>query len=163
MQKSEKIPEKTSRGFVSVPERIKFLDKTEKFAVLATVDNGQPYTSLVNFVFTPDCSTIFFATPRATKKYRNITKTKSVSLLIDSRSGKAKNLLKTEALTVIGEAHPLRKGKFLDDCKKIFLAKHPELKGFVNARSTALVAVDIVFCVHASRFQTITVWDCRKQ
>jgi len=36
----------------------------EYFAVLATDDHGQPYTSLVNFALTPDCKAVIFATPR---------------------------------------------------------------------------------------------------
>jgi nitroimidazol reductase NimA-like FMN-containing flavoprotein (pyridoxamine 5'-phosphate oxidase superfamily) len=88
----EKFPSTIRKGAVLIPERLEMLDRMEYFAVLATDDDRKPYTSLINFALTPDDKTIIFATPRATRKYRNMIKTKSVALLIDNRSKKTKNL-----------------------------------------------------------------------
>jgi nitroimidazol reductase NimA-like FMN-containing flavoprotein (pyridoxamine 5'-phosphate oxidase superfamily) len=160
--KNEKVPSTTRKGSVLIPERLKVLDRMEYFAVLATADDGQPYTSLVNFALTPDCKAIIFATPRATRKYRNMIKTKSVALLIDSRSKKTKNLMGTEAVTVIGNARPLRRGKAWEAFVNIYIRKHPDLAEFVYSPSTAFMVVDAIRCVHVSQFQTISVWDCGK-
>ena len=138
------------------------LDRMEYFAVLATDDDGQPYTSLVNFALTPDCKAVIFATPRATRKYRNMIKTKSVALLIDSRSKKTKNLMGTEAVTVIGNARPLRRGKAWEAFANIYIRKHPDLAEFVYSPSTAFMVVDATRCIHVSQFQTISIWDCGK-
>ena len=138
------------------------LDRMECFAVLATDDEGQPYTSLVNFALTPDCKAVIFATPRATRKYRNMIKTKSVALLIDSRSKKTKNLMGTEAVTVIGNARPLRRGKAWEAFANIYIRKHPDLAEFVYSPSTAFMVVDATRCIHVSQFQTISIWDCGK-
>jgi uncharacterized pyridoxamine 5'-phosphate oxidase family protein len=159
MKKKEDIPVKTQKGVVAIPERLKVFNKEEYFAVLATDDGGKPYTSLVSYAFTPDVKVIFFATPRNTRKYKNIIHSAHVSLLIDNRSKKQKNLLATEAITVIGIAKPVRKGKRWDELAAIFLAKHPDLEEFFNSPTTALIAVDITQCVHVSSFQSVSIWD----
>lgn len=158
--KKEKVPSTTRKGAVLIPERLKMLDRTEYFAVLATDDGGQPYTSLINFALAPDYKTIIFATPRATRKYRNMIKTKSVAILIDSRSKKTKNLMGTEAVTVIGSARPLRRGRAWEAFANIYSKKHPDLAEFVHSPSTALMVVNATRCIHVSQFQTISVWDC---
>ncbi len=156
----EKFPSTIRKGAVLIPERLEVLDRTEYFAVLATDDDRKPYTSLINFALTPDDKTIIFATPRATRKYRNMIKTKSVALLFDNRSKKTKNLMGTEAVTVIGKARSLRRGKAWEDFANIYIKKHPDLAEFVYAPSTALMVVDATRCIHVSQFQTISVWDC---
>jgi nitroimidazol reductase NimA-like FMN-containing flavoprotein (pyridoxamine 5'-phosphate oxidase superfamily) len=158
--KKERVPNTTKKGTVVIPDRLKMLDRKEYFAVLATDDEGQPYTSLVNFALTKDCRKVIFATPKATQKYRNILKTKSVALLIDNRSKNTKNLMGTEAVTIIGNAHPVRRGKNWDALADIYCKKHPDLTDFVHSPSTALMVVDAMRCVHVSEFQTVSVWDC---
>jgi heme iron utilization protein len=158
----EKVPSTTRRGSVLIPERLKMLNRMEYFAVLATDDDGQPYTSLINFALTSDCKAVIFATPRATRKYRNMIKTKSVALLIDNRSKKTKNLMGTEAVTVMGNARTLRRGKAWEAFSSIYIKKHPELAEFIHSPSTALMVVDAKRCIHVSQFQTISVWDCGK-
>ena len=160
--KQENVPSKTSKGAVFIPERLKLLDSLEYFSVLATQNKSQPYTSLVNFAMTADCKTIIFATPRNSQKYRNIIKTKSVALLIDNRSKKKKNLMNTEAVTVVGNARPVRRGKSWKAFTGIYIKKHPDLAEFINAPSTALIVVDVKLCLHVSKFQTVSVWDCQK-
>ena len=161
--KQENVPSKTSKGVVFIPERLKMLDSQEYFSVLATQNKNQPYTSLVNFAMTADCKTIIFATPRNTQKYRNIIKTKSVALLIDNRSKKIKNLMGTEAVTVVGNARPVKKGKSRDAFASIYIKKHPDLAEFINAPSTALIVVEAKLYLHVSQFQTVSVWDCGRR
>jgi hypothetical protein len=155
----EQIPVRTQKGAAAVPERMKVLNAEEYFAVLATDDGHRPYTSLVAYALTPDTKRIIFATPKKTRKYTNIICSANVSLLIDNRSKRKKNLLATEAITIIGIAKPIRKGKAWDELAKIFLLKHSDLEGFINFPTTALMAVDITQCVHVSSFQTVSVLD----
>jgi hypothetical protein len=159
MKTKEQIPVKTQKGAAAIPERMKALNAEEYFAVLATDDSHRPYTSLVAYALTPDTKKIIFATPKKTRKYTNIISSANVSLLIDNRSKRKKNLLATEAITIIGLAKPIRKGKAWDEFAKIFLMKHPDLEEFINFSTTALLAVDIAQCVHVSRFQTVSVLD----
>jgi hypothetical protein len=156
--KKSTIPKTTSEGSASIPERLKLLDRTQAFAVLATEDAGRPYTSLVAFALSPDLTKVLFATPKATRKYRNILKGKHVALLIDDRSRRGKALLQAEALTILGSAAPLKRGHARDELAAIFVRKHPDLEEFVQSSTTALVSVAIRECVHVSQFQTVSVW-----
>jgi hypothetical protein len=63
--------EKTT-GNAAVAERLKVMNSIQRHAVLATVSDGQPYTSLVAFAMTTNMTSLVFATPRQTAKYRNI-------------------------------------------------------------------------------------------
>jgi heme iron utilization protein len=159
MTTKEQIPVKTQKGVAAIPERMKVLNAEEYFAVLATDDGHRPYTSLVAYALTPDTKRVIFATPKKTRKYTNIISSASVSFLIDNRSKRKKSLMGTEAITIIGLAKPIRKGKAWDELAKIFLLKHSDLEEFINFPTTALMVVDIAQCVHVSRFQTVSVLD----
>jgi uncharacterized pyridoxamine 5'-phosphate oxidase family protein len=156
--KKSTIPKTISKGSASIPERLKLLNRTQAFAVLATEDAGRPYTSLIAFALSPDLTKVLFATPKTTRKYRNILKGKHVALLIDDRSRKEKTLLQAEALTIVGVAAPIKRGKARDELAALFVRKHPALKEFVQSSTTALISVAIKECVHVSQFQTVSVW-----
>jgi nitroimidazol reductase NimA-like FMN-containing flavoprotein (pyridoxamine 5'-phosphate oxidase superfamily) len=160
MTRQEDIPTITKKGSASVPERLKVFDKHERFAVLATDDNGRPYTSLVTYAVTPELNRIIFATPRGTQKYKNIMQSKNVALLIDNRTKKGKKtIMEAEAITIVGVARPLRRGKKWDEMAALFLKKHPGLEGFIRAETTALIIVDAIRCIHVGQFQTVSVWE----
>lgn len=161
MKQQEGIPTITKKGSVSVPERLKAFDKREHFAVLATDDNGRPYASLVSYAVTPELNRVIFSTPRETQKYKNIMQSKNVALLIDNRTKKGKKtIMEAEAITIMGIAKPMRRGRKWDEMAAIFLKKHPGLEGFIMAETTALIIVDATRCIHVGQFQTVTVWDC---
>lgn len=160
MTKKLTIPQQTKKGKVAVPARLKALNRAESFAVLATNDNGQPYTSLISYALMPDGKKIVFATPRKTSKYKNIIQSDRVALLIDNSSPRERNVLAAEALTIIGRARPVRRGKAWKEFAEIFLKKHPALDEFLHSSTTALIAVDIIQCIHVGHFQTVSVWKC---
>lgn len=147
------------KGSVSIPERLAELNATQRSAVLATSSNNNPYTSLVAFAITPDFKGALFATPRNTLKYRNIMKSPNVALLLDNRSNTNQDIIDAEAITLIGKAKVLRKGKRQDEIIKIFLKKHPVLEAFVKAKTTALIYIEAERYIHVSKFQSVTVWE----
>ncbi len=153
------IPNITKNGFVAVPDRLKVLNENQKLGVLATNDNGQPYTSLISFAIAPDLKKVIFATPKDTRKYKNILNTKEVAILIDNRSSTQKKLLATEAVTIIGTARHVRRGKLRDELAAIYLKKHPDFEEFLQSDTTALMVVEATRCIHVGKFQTISVWD----
>jgi hypothetical protein len=162
-QYMNKIPIHKTQGKVNVKEGLSILNKRQKHAVLATDFGGQPYTSLVAFALTPDCSGLIFSTPKKTTKYKNILINSKVSVLIDTRKNSVKSYLESEAITILGTALSFRKGKNLDAMASVLLAKHPELKGFVSSASTALIHVVFDRVIHAGQFQSVTVWDCKEK
>jgi len=129
-----------------------------RFAVLATSEEGRPYASLIAFTFTPDHETVIFATPRGTRKYRNIRGQPRVSILVDNRSQTPEDLSRAEAVTLTGTAKPVRGGARRKEYSGIFTAKHPQLVDFINEPDTALMEVVIEEVVHVTRFQHVSTW-----
>lgn len=160
MAAKQRVPTSPKKGSVSVPDRLKAFDRGERFAVLATEDDGQPYTSLIAYALTPNLTAVVFPTPRNTQKYRNIVKAKKVALLIDNRRKGGEDVMEAEAITIVGIARPIRRGKVWEEMADIFLNKHPSLEEFVRAESTALVKVEALRCIHVGEFQTVSVWEC---
>jgi hypothetical protein len=150
-------PTKPVQGQEFVLERLKMLDGIERFGVLATQEEGRCYASLVAYALSSDLRTVIFATPKNTRKYKNIVKADEVALLLDNRSQESP-VTQAEAITLTGRAKPLRKGREREELTTLYLAKHPDLKGFVESPSTALVALRIEQAVHVGNFQTVTSW-----
>ena len=160
MKRSDKsIPDRISKGTVSVRERLGFIDRTRPHAVLATDAEGHPYTSLIAYALTPDMKGLLFVTPKSTRKYRNILKNNRVSLLIDTRSNTEKDYMGAESVTILGNAGPVRKGRKWSKLAGIFLAKHPVLKKVMLSQETALIMVEITQCIHVTNFQSVSTWD----
>lgn len=157
-KREKKIPVKVMKGSVSVPDRLRILNKKQRHAVLATNAEGQPYLSLVAYVLTPDGKGVLFATPKSTRKYKNILANKRVSLLIDTRSNTDKGYMESESLTMIGKAHPVRKGAKWTSLAEILIRKHPRLAEFVSSPETVLIYVEMEHCVHVTQFQTVSEW-----
>jgi uncharacterized pyridoxamine 5'-phosphate oxidase family protein len=155
------IPVTTSRGNVSVPHRLKFLNKSERHAVLATTAQSKPYASIVAFALTSDMKGVLFATPKNTRKYRNIIENNHVALLIDNRNNTDKAYMGAESISILGTAKPVRRGKRWVELSRVFFRKHPALRGFVLSPSTALILVEATRCVHVSQFQMISEWVIR--
>jgi heme iron utilization protein len=153
------IPDRVRKGTVSVAERVSALNKTCLHAVLATDAAGQPYTSLIAYALTPDMKGVLFATPKATRKYRNILKNPRVSLLIDTTTNTPKDYMKAESVTLLGNARPIRRSKTRTELAAIFLKKHPKLEETIHSRKIALIFIKISKCIHVTKFQSVSVWD----
>jgi uncharacterized pyridoxamine 5'-phosphate oxidase family protein len=130
------------------------LDK-QKLAVLATQDNGFPYTNLVSFAATVDCLSLLFVTPRNTRKYRNLIDHPQVSLLIDNRANDESDLRVAVAITVIGQAEEIAVNQ--QGLKERYLIKHPALVDFINNPENALFQVKVFDFVIAGFSQTTLI------
>lgn len=153
---SQEIPFEKVTGTVDVTERLSQMNITQRHAVLATVSDAGPYTSLVDFAMTPDMKNVVFAVPKTANKFRHVQQNKEVSLLIDTRKNSVSDYLKAEAVTLTGIAKVVKKGKRWDELSKILIKKHPILKKFVHASTTVLILVEVRRRLHVSRFQTIS-------
>ena len=157
--KKRSIPLQKTSGSADVPARLRALNRSQRHAVLATDGKGQPYTSLVAFALTDDASGIIVATPKKTRKYRNIIRNNRVSLLIDTRTNSARGYLQSEAMTILGTATPVRKSRKRDALAGLLVKKHPALADFVQSSSTALVFVTLEKVLHVGRFQIVSQWS----
>ena len=150
------------KGAVSVPARLRKLDRAQRHAVLATSSAAGPHASLIAFVLTKDGKGIVFATPTTTAKYRNMKRDARVSLLVDSRKNDRKDYRQAEAMTIFGRATEVPEGPRWAELATLLVSKHPELAPFVAAPSSALMLVTIRRCVHVGKFQEVTEWREKK-
>ena len=133
---------------------LKTLLTEQHLAVLATLQGGRPYNSLVAFVASEDLRRVAFMTERATTKYRNLAEAPEVSLLIDSRTHSVEDFTAGAAVTVLGRAAEIGE-KESSALFAAFLHKHPHLEPFARAPTTALCGVDVQRYVLVSRFQHV--------
>lgn len=127
----------------------------QKFCVLATQKQGQPYGSLLAFAETDDLKQLVFATNRDTRKFSNLISEPRVALVIDSRSNSDADLRNAVAITALGPAHETTGGE-REYLAGVYLGKHPELAQFVDSPDVAVCAVAVGDYVIA-RFREVTV------
>lgn len=122
-------------------ELLREVVSTQYFAVLNTIGQGLPYSNLVSFAATDDLRSLVFVTGRNTRKYRNIQDNHNVSLLIDNRTNKPSDTSRATAIAVVGTAREDVDDKSL--LRDVFLARHPQLRHFVEAPDNAIMLVTI--------------------
>jgi uncharacterized pyridoxamine 5'-phosphate oxidase family protein len=123
-------------------DRIRDLFKSQKLAVLATINESKPYCNLVAFAETTDCKSLIFSTSRNTSKYRNLLKNRQVSLLIDDRTNLSSGFGNNVAVTASGlaeELSPEEKPYFAG----LLISKHPDLTSFIKEPDNTLFKVRI--------------------
>jgi len=132
----------------------------QRLAVLATLSNNEPYTSLVAFSATEDLSYLIFATLRQTRKYENILQNAKISMLIDNRENLSTDIKNAIAVTVVGNATEIKDNRqhFMD----IHLKKHPYLKEFLQDANCALIGLSVEKISIVRQFQQITFLDPQK-
>lgn len=143
---------------LQLENRIRHLVEHQLFGVLCTEGQGQPYGSMIAFAFSDDLSSIVFATPTATRKYRLLTENGHVALVVDNRPSFPDNMMKVEAITVTGRASEIERGPDYDEYARLLVARHPQLEAFVKASSCGLFVVDVLRFFHVSRFQAVAQW-----
>lgn len=141
-----------------VAERIRRLVTEQPYAVLCTRGRDQAYGSLVAFAFADDLRTAVFATTTATRKYRLLSESERVAMVVDNRPDRAGDMMKVEAVTATGRAVEIRAGPLLENCSRMLVARHPQLASFVAAETCALFQVEIARFFHVCRFQEVTQW-----
>jgi hypothetical protein len=133
---------------------IRGLLESQKLAVLATQNHGQPYSNLIAIAATADLKYLLFATTRATRKYANLMADPRVALLVDNRQNDIADFVEAAALTALGkawESQGVERQRFLE----VYLAKHPNLQEFVAAPTCALLRVKVDKYIVVRRFQDV--------
>lgn len=136
---------------------LKDLFRSQRFAVLATDDHGQPFASLMAFAATEDLGQIVVLTERTTHKFANLKANSRVALLIDDRENKGSDTQESVAVTVLGEAQeadPDAGAPLLE----LYLARHPYLAAFAASPGCAIIRVKIQSYLLVSRFQKVIEW-----
>jgi nitroimidazol reductase NimA-like FMN-containing flavoprotein (pyridoxamine 5'-phosphate oxidase superfamily) len=137
-----------------IKAHIRSLFTNQNLAVLATNSDGQPYTSLVAFVGRDNLKDIYFATPRTTRKYKNLKNEPRVALLINSSANKPSDFHQAIALTATGTIMDIQDNQKAT-VLKAYLARHPHLKDFIKAPTTALLRVRVKCYYLVKNFQKV--------
>ena len=136
-------------------EKIKKLFKEQRFAVIATQSKTEPYTNLVSFLVRRDFKKIYFPTLKNTTKFKNLSEYSRISILIDNRGNKPKDIEKAITVTAVGKTSVVKDSKIVN----LFLKKHAYLKEFINSPECAMIEVDIEKYIVVDNFQDIKIID----
>jgi nitroimidazol reductase NimA-like FMN-containing flavoprotein (pyridoxamine 5'-phosphate oxidase superfamily) len=136
-----------------ISELIRNLLTSQRFAVLATESEGQPYSNLVAFAEADNLRSLLFVTGRDTKKYSNTPASKRVAVLVDNRTNQASDLDRAVAVTALGTIEEVATD-YRGYLSAIYLSKHPQLEDFLSKPSNALMRVAVTDYIVAS-FESI--------
>jgi nitroimidazol reductase NimA-like FMN-containing flavoprotein (pyridoxamine 5'-phosphate oxidase superfamily) len=136
-------------------DAVRVLLASQRFGVLSTINEDVPHGTLVAIAVSEDLSNIYFCTPKATRKYRNLQSNSRVALTVDTRSNNSKDLSQAAAVTAVGAAETMDAGE-LEKAMQIYVTRHPQLKKFATAPSTQLMAVRVRRYLYVERFQNVT-------
>lgn len=130
---------------------------TQKFAVLATDNHGQPYTSLMAYSITDDLLAFILMTERGRQKYENLMSNPRVAIMIDNRENLGSDLDATIAVTAQGVAKEIS-GDARDAARALCLVRHPALQSFADSPSCAFIRIQVTSYVIVRQFQDVTEW-----
>ena len=130
-------------------ELVRNLLASQRFAVLATESEGQPYSNLVAFAEADNLRSLLFVTGRDTKKYSNTIASKRVAILVDNRTNRPSDLDKAVAVTALGTIEEVSTD-YRGYLSAIYLSKHPQLEDFLRKPSNALMRVAVTDYIVAS-------------
>lgn len=136
-------------------DRLQQLLESQPLAVLATSHDGAPYASLVA-IAAQGHDRLYFATPRATRKWGNLSSNARVAVLLDDRSNEPADFHAASAATGIGAAVECGADE-APAGREVLLGRHPHLAGLLASPSTVFVRVDIERWYVVTRFQSV---DC---
>jgi nitroimidazol reductase NimA-like FMN-containing flavoprotein (pyridoxamine 5'-phosphate oxidase superfamily) len=137
------------RNTEETSELVRNLLASQRFAVLATESEGQPYSNLVAFAEADNLRSLLFVTGRDTKKYSNTIASKRVAVLVDNRTNQPSDLDKAVAVTALGTIEEVSTD-YRGYLSAIYLSKHPQLEGFLRKPSNALMRVAVTDYIVAS-------------
>jgi general stress protein 26 len=137
-------------------QKIKSLLEEQCLGVLSTKDfDGHPYASLIAYAGNPDHSELYFATPRATRKFDNLVLDPRVALLINNSVNSPADFHEAMAVTILGIA------RLVEDDERatilpVYLQRHPYLRSFAQSPSCALFAVKVTGFTMVQKFQNVS-------
>jgi len=146
----------------NMQKQINKLFASQQLAVLSTQRDGQPYSSLMAFAYTPDLKNIVVATGKSTRKHQNIVQESRVSLLIDNRSNSEDDFHAAMALTVLGKAQLIKDAE-RPEYMELYLGRHPYLEKFLTSPTTAFLKIAVYHYLLVSRFQNVMEYSIRDE
>lgn len=135
---------------------IKNITSKELFGVFATSVNDVPYTTLIAFVLQDDLKKLFFATPRDTKKFKDLRINEKVSFHVQNSNNSPEDISSAVGITITGKASECLKNKS-EEAIISYLLKHPQMEEFIYSLNIAFISVEIEKYNVVEKFQNVTV------
>ncbi|RAP36149.1 hypothetical protein DID80_05565 [Candidatus Marinamargulisbacteria bacterium SCGC AAA071-K20] len=130
----------------------------ELYGVLATQNNGHPYTSLMAYGYSSDLKKIVFITPKTTRKYQFLEACNNVAFQVDNRPKIIKSIMTIESLTATGTAYKVDANKKeYNYLRSLLLSKHHYLEYSSSSPSSALYCIKVKHLFHVVRLQEVSV------
>ncbi len=130
----------------------------QKFAVLATEENGQPHTHLMAFVAGEDLRHLAFATERDSQKFMHLKNNEKVALLVTNSKNDQFDTKDAMAVGIQGNAVELE-SKSREHWTQLYAKKHPYLKSFITSDSCAVFRVAVTSYKIVSEFSKVIDWQ----
>ncbi|MBN1319421.1 MAG: pyridoxamine 5'-phosphate oxidase family protein [Thermoleophilia bacterium] len=128
---------------------------SQRFAVLSTLSETGPYSSLIAFWASDHLSQVVFATMRASRKFSLLAAHPQVALLFDDRSNRDSDVSEATAVTAIGIAAELADEGSRAAAWTALAARHPGLTTFLADPGCAFVRVDVDVFYVVTRLQNV--------
>ena len=112
----------------------------QRLAVLATNSDGQSHLSLVAFVISEKDQSIFFVTPRTTRKFEYLSADPRVAMLVHNAANQSSDIYAASAVTIYGKAEPVD-GQNKEKALQRYLEQHPYMESFARSPSSELIRI----------------------
>jgi len=139
----------------SVKQAVHELLGQQQLGVLSTVGDDAPYASLVAFAASADDRHLYFATPKATRKFANMKTNARVALLVNNSVNHPEDFHLAKAVTAVGSAQSIAEGR-LPAVRSHYLDKHPYLDAFARSPSCVLLEIRVERYILVERFQNVS-------
>ena len=127
---------------IPIKDYIREVIQINRFAVLATAFDSQPYASFIAVTATEGYLKLIFATYRNTRKYNNLITNRKVSILFENRETNHPDNPQITVLTAIGQAEEMNIINSNVELQS-HLLRHPELESFLLSPDCALFQVKV--------------------
>ena len=145
----------------AILQQLKALFESQRLGVLSTHRSGQPYASLVAYCAGDDLGDFYFATPRTTRKFENLSADPRVALLVNSSTNSDEDFHRAVAATVVGNASEID-GAERPAVLETYLSRHPYLEEFAKAPTSAMVRVSARSFYMVRNFQNVIELHLKK-
>jgi general stress protein 26 len=123
--------------------RIKQVMASQLYGVLATQgEKGLPHASIIAYASTDELRSIIFATPKDSRKYRNMLARTGVSFFVDDRLENRDALMQVVGIEATGQAIELTRDE-QQSYRSVLVSKHPQLADFADSPDSALIRISV--------------------
>lgn len=142
---------------IDIGARISQLFNQTQYAVVCTSSQQYCHGALVAFAYSNNLKKIYFATPKATRKYAHILDNANIAMVFDNRRLLNDDIGNIEAVTAKGEAQCVEKPSRIG-VNKLLVQKHAYMKNFFHSESVSIIELQVHEYFYVTHFQELFRW-----